>query len=275
MVRLYKHLVRALWMMLRNMSDRVGADTLDDLWLRAVRGIYSSEDMKNMETDILPRSFGELIKLIDKVSYGQRADQDIIDLVVTQLQLPWIDNMTSMRKLKALRRALLLPEELNKLREVMNEQEFHCPSCGSTFQIGEMCTITKSDTGGLRVVCAHCTVPTSVSCLYGKHKIGFRSSGLKAQMLKCEECSNPKLKVNDQVVQEPQLNEPGPALALEAPGVVRFRAVVRPAAINPFGQGDFVVGRRRDRPQVNRAAPLPLVPLLDEDIDEGDNDDPR
>ena len=91
-------------------------------------------------------------------------DKALLDKIIEILKNAGARNVISGNTLKALRYALLLPEETAGLVERLRRKEMSCSGCGHPFMDGEVVTFRAQDPPGF--VCASCYLPTVISCTY-------------------------------------------------------------------------------------------------------------
>lgn len=96
-------------------------------------------------------------------SYGSN-DSMLLDAVVSILKMPYGRNAISGATYDALKRAILMPEEMSEALEAKNVAH-SCINCGKRFQNGEMATAII-DNGYMTFRCARCNVPTYHSCAH-------------------------------------------------------------------------------------------------------------
>jgi hypothetical protein len=96
-------------------------------------------------------------------------DVDLVDQVVNICKFPYIGSTLTPQVIRNLQKAILLPEELNELKETIKKKEMVCYSCAHTFLPGEM-VIFDIDTvsGSVRFSCTGCQTPTRINCPCGK-----------------------------------------------------------------------------------------------------------
>lgn len=99
---------------------------------------------------------------IGQLSKRKDSDGDLLDTIVNVLRLPW-GNYFSSGAIKALRDAILTPNELTDLRKSFKTVS-KC-ACGHEFQSAEMATINvANDT--ILITCTHCARPSYIRCDY-------------------------------------------------------------------------------------------------------------
>ena len=89
---------------------------------------------------------------------------DLIDTLVTVLQLPYARNTLSGKTMQSLKKALLLPSELNGIKETLKKKERHCAGCGHKFVSSEVATITTGEQDEGLLMCIKCIIPTYIRC---------------------------------------------------------------------------------------------------------------
>lgn len=117
-----------------------------------------------------PDSLDDLIKttvdqlLAINVERKSGEDGNLINAIVRILQLPFSRNMIgSGNTLKALRTALLLPEEMGGLVRRLEARELTCVGCSRPLRQEEMVTISQ-DGQGVMLMCHACMRPTVMAC---------------------------------------------------------------------------------------------------------------
>jgi hypothetical protein len=85
----------------------------------------------------------------------------LIDQIVELLKEPYSRNVLSGKTLNALRRAILLPEEMAKVAEAFRK-ELACAACGKTFVNTEMAIFEAGPP--VAFFCTRCTIPSFAAC---------------------------------------------------------------------------------------------------------------
>ncbi len=128
-----------------------------------------------------------------------RVDGDLIDTMVHVLGLPHAASVLSGRTLEALRKAILLPDEIAGLRTRLAEQELHCSNCARPFVSNEMLCIVRNTTGtSPAIYCAACRTPTVRACTNcnSTNKVALSTTTIKGITRACT-CDTCKLVNND------------------------------------------------------------------------------
>lgn len=197
-----------------------------------------------------------LIQLVAEqlTSSDANNDRDLIDTIVRVLGLPNSRNTLAGSTLHALQRAILLPEELVKLKDQLSKDK-HCASCGHLFVTGEMtCFLDQGNDGGA-FCCARCQRPSYIASDNDPKKSlnvkTFKplSLALSKKYLTTEE---PKSADADQILQD--------LIALNPDGVVEAAMnhdnVVRMGQ-NPQPAGVFAPAFQAQEPAWHVAAGIP------------------
>ena len=184
MIRLYRDFVLQIRGVLRWIEESIPTEKRDVLD-RIV--LDYSENGEGFQT------YRELADLLDKqLSQSENYDKDLIDVMVEVLQLPYTQNRLTVNTLLKLKRALLLPDEFNALREELKRKELYCMGCNRSLQDQEV-TVIRRDGGDIRLYCAACSKPNFIACKSGKHTLTVGKPLLNTWMKateKCETCEN-------------------------------------------------------------------------------------
>ena len=97
---------------------------------------------------------------------GSGEDGNLINAIIRILQLPFARNAINGEQLKALRTALLLPEELGGLTARLEARELTCGQCSRPLRNEEMVTISR-DRQGVVLLCHACMRPSVMACDHG------------------------------------------------------------------------------------------------------------
>jgi hypothetical protein len=137
-------------------------DELDPKDPRALLG-SALKFLPNMNSGEMPLEalITETAKML--VSKGAGVERDLIDMIVHTLSLPHVRNVISGEMIKALRQAILLPEEISLFKAKVDARELFCASCGHKFVNGEMSTMQTSKEG-TAFHCTGCVRPNYVRC---------------------------------------------------------------------------------------------------------------
>lgn len=113
----------------------------------------------------------------------------VIDAVIQILNLPYARNRIGSDALKSLRRALLLPDEVAKLRDTLSKKESVCVNCRRKLEPNELVTFNYAEDGNAALYCIKCVRPEVIPC-HGCGEtatIGQRlKSVIKATCLTCQ-----------------------------------------------------------------------------------------
>lgn len=174
MLRFYKDFMENCLMVLLYLDRSAGID-LNDVnqwamkrsWSPEVKGIIKSRmyglggsDGTTLQTMITTLT-DKLSKLKEERESGQ--DGNLINAIVRTLQLPFPRNVMSGETLKALRTALLLPEEIGGLTQRLEARELRCGGCSRKLRNEEMVTLMEDRQGGV-LMCHTCVRPSYVMC---------------------------------------------------------------------------------------------------------------
>ena len=178
MLRIYKDFIRRLLLIClhykaigwsvagayRDVSERLGRDSIsrtpeEDLARRALKFLYEDDGFNSRSVEL-----SELIDWMSKmlISSDKSDDRDLIDTIVRVLELPYSRNALSGSAVSRLRAGLLVPDELSKLRPIL-EGETSCTRCGHKFQNGEMTVFYSEGPNGRVFVCTRCKRPSSMA----------------------------------------------------------------------------------------------------------------
>src|SRR3990167_1152252 len=171
MLRFYKEFMENCLLALLYVERSVGIE-MDDItqwavkrtWHQEMKSIiksraYSRSDM-NLKTMIATLT-EKLGKLKEERETGQ--DGNLINAIVRTLQLPFPRNVMTGDTLKALRTALLLPEEIGGLIQRLEARELRCGGCSRKLKSEEMVTIAE-DRQGVILMCHACMRPSNIAC---------------------------------------------------------------------------------------------------------------
>jgi hypothetical protein len=114
-----------------------------------------------MDIETLDGMIDKLIKIVPTPQ--KNTDQDLLDTIIFMLQLPYFGSRLSLKTVKALRDAILIPEELAKLKNELAKNELRCNSCEHIFASGEAMIFTRN-TDGVSVTCLNCGTPSLRAC---------------------------------------------------------------------------------------------------------------
>lgn len=114
--------------------------------------------------DVLKGVFGQLTKT-------KSDDLDLLDLIVRTLRLPFV-NYFSTASVKALRDAILTPNELSELKSAVKANT-KCV-CGHDFSAGEAVSLCMEN-GLISIQCTKCQRPTLVCCDYCRGVVAITS----------------------------------------------------------------------------------------------------
>lgn len=89
--------------------------------------------------------------------------ESLVELVAEVLQEPLARQMLSASTIERLRRAILDPEEVARLRQ-NQERTLACVNCGQLMQQREMITWSNSAAGQTALYCTRCVAPQTVRC---------------------------------------------------------------------------------------------------------------
>ncbi len=213
MIKLFKGVVQQLLLVMAYLSDRGYSMQdvrrgMEDEWggrvpnqrnglqtpenWAAVRGVMTALEEGVLEQGTFSSLFDDLVLTLK--AKGKHS-QDLIDALVDVVKSPYSRNVLSGNALSALRKALLLPDEMAGLTQRLRKREMACAMCGHEFQQGETVTI-YSEREAIVIVCCSCYFPSLMRCskCSGCAEIPQKlRDGLNGAR-KCEECKHPKPK---------------------------------------------------------------------------------
>jgi hypothetical protein len=178
MVRMYRYMAERTAMALAFLRANTGApDKIITNFGQQYRRTVNGDDplarifYDHFDVDTpygTPYKVGDLIQnLTEQIQQMKERDQnetgDLIERMVSILQLPYSRNLLSGRTIGALRQALLLPQELSGTGTALQQRELSCVSCGRKMQHGEMATVTI-DHNTMSLQCYQCFQPTHAAC---------------------------------------------------------------------------------------------------------------
>lgn len=226
----------------------VGKNLLDE---GGLANLLDHTQQEMTEVNSLKDEIRELYEQLSK----PRVDLDLIDTIVSLLNLPYGTNQISHQTIDNLRKAILNPEELAALKKDLAKQEMHCSNCQRLFGNGEMLTSAIGQGGRIYLYCAACKVPEFRTC---DHCTTGGRVNLSNQVLRairkasvCPACINRKMS--------------------EAPGHVAPAAAAGNEPAQPRGVFRVDWGRRLE-PAVGRAVnpahlvPVPAPPIFADDV---------
>lgn len=207
MIRLYREMAETLLMLLlfikdRGVSLRDVRNYAEENWYRVDTRNATQEEtvavvryaLESPSAD--PPTFDSLIKTLvsqlrAKVYGDSRKEGDLIDRLVRALGLPYSRNVIGGSTMDALKKALLLPEELAGLNKRLTEKEKSCGMCGHNMERGDLASIFYDGTGYI-IVCANCSTPSHLPCGYcGTERIPLSSETREVLRPKerCKKCA--------------------------------------------------------------------------------------
>lgn len=107
--------------------------------------------------------------VLDRNNVNTDSHKDLIDTIVQILQLPYADARFTPKVITALRKAVLLPEEILNFNSEIQKQELCCYKCNKPFTAFESATAVKVGTS-MAFGCNACTPPATIRCRCGKPK---------------------------------------------------------------------------------------------------------
>lgn len=167
MIRLYRAMVEQLLMAVMYLQDR--GVKADDATAVILKHFKTRGDMNVVRTTYNNGvSFHDWTAIIEQLRdvLGGPSDQHtddsrLVDTIVRILQLPHARNILSGKTYNALKKALLMPDELGKLLDA-KRLEAGCVECGHTFEEGEVATVHFD--GDYVFKCVLCYIPTLTRC---------------------------------------------------------------------------------------------------------------
>lgn len=176
---------------------------------------------------------GEQLTTTEKVDDGE-----LIDLIVTTLQLPFSRNILAGPALHSLRQAILLPTELAGLRTRLQAQETSCGHCGQEVVNGELVTMVREGGGLNSVWCQRCAPAVNsgiaiVACQKCSSHVPLAGKVVKLLKIACQTCLGRK-------VDSPGAAEVEPITILNDPPVFRRMTPVAGTATGRGGGAEAV-----------------------------------
>lgn len=135
---------------------------------RLVTASYSI--LKGASASGVSDSVDEMLALMDKQleqhggDLGEQKYADLIDVMVNVLQLPYLRSNFNSKRLEQMKRALLLPDELNALKVNLKKKERYCMGCNHQFKNGESVVYSMGDGGDPGLLCTTCLQPQWIRC---------------------------------------------------------------------------------------------------------------
>lgn len=125
--------------------------------------IYSSTSYNGMGSEETWDALVSQVTAQLKSDSSTSGDASLVDTVIDLLQAPYGRNVVSGKTLVALRKALLLPEELAVFQAMARQREHNCGGCAKPLGNGEMVTIYRGG-NDTHVRCVRCMVPVMTGC---------------------------------------------------------------------------------------------------------------
>ena len=167
MVRMYKETVSQLLSVLCWIDNHYNSMVLDE--------VVAEADVTKEGS----RSLRDMIAGLQAQLNDEGTDVSLIAGIVRLFQFPFLGNRLSFGTLSKLRRAILLPSELNGLLEDLRKSELTCSNCGGMLYDGQL--IVLSSKQGHQLFCVNCMGPTCVTCKHG-HKLPVTKPLIEALM---------------------------------------------------------------------------------------------
>lgn len=168
---------------------------------------------------------GELGEQLAHADHPQ-ADHNIIDEVISLLNLPYVRNTINAEAIRRLRKAVLIPEEAASLTVKLDRLELHCGGCQALLQEGEMVTLHVGEGRNAEriIYCTRCRVPEYMPCRSCRRTHDIPAS-LAKMLRKAHKCEPDMLATDPAPPERPDaINIP---VAVAAPRI-RFNANVAP-----------------------------------------------
>lgn len=145
-------------------------DTLAATWARREQisqRLYQALYMAN--SGRIPKdSIKDLLDMLEaQLSHSNSHEHvEVLEWLIQTLASPGASRVLAGTTLRTLREALLYPEALEKLREIMaNAPPVHCGSCGHQFQNHEIGVMDLNKESQIsNIYCTTCASPVSVAC---------------------------------------------------------------------------------------------------------------
>lgn len=177
---------------LRRVQDDMPVGVETDPLSLAVHQAFADVGDGNLAFDPLDE-MGKVMSSL--LASKKKLSSDLIDSLVGAVSGPYSRNALSGPMLTAMRKALLLPDEVAGLTARLRKKELACAHCGHEYVLGEAVGIyIERDT--VSVLCSTCYFPYSMRCRTCSGVAQFPSK-LRDAMRKstvCESCKNPKPK---------------------------------------------------------------------------------
>jgi len=150
MFRLYRQFVEQVLLILVYLryGKRVDIGEVNTYATRPSLPLYVTDIANRVLSEEEHLSIDEMISELIRQIEQHRGDDnksarevDLIDNIVSILNLPFARNALNRGTLYALRQALLLPEEMAALNVKLKQRELTCSDCGHILRGGEMVTL--------------------------------------------------------------------------------------------------------------------------------------
>jgi hypothetical protein len=148
-----------------------------DQTLRAINRYVDPEPDEPSTTEVLETA-------IMAAARKKSDDMDLIDTIVSHLQLPNAAQYFNTAYLKGLRDAILRPDELIKWRKNANET-LKCCSCGKDLIRGELMTVENGGDGSMKFACHKCAHPSIVACRECGKAMGIKAGFNPSKGVEC------------------------------------------------------------------------------------------
>ena len=282
MLRFYKQFMSSVLLALMYMREGyvedISSTSIIENGKRYKRGRYNpawSKQVHYTAIEKIMNKFGDDHKSIDEIietiatqiaNIGQHpeAEVDLIDTIVSMLQLPYGRNVIGGETLRKLRNAILNPEELQKFKTRVLSGELCCGDCGKTLTNYEMVTFVK-DNNSVRFLCTNCVTPRVKACPSSNRdceavEIPAKILGqLNKVSSKCKVCS-PKVEDIVRIAEGTPIPIEVPTIteALPAPRITTNRTLLRPG--DPLDLDNDIAARiytrDNERNEVREVDPL-------------------
>ena len=168
MVRLYDNQAQLLALLLAyvRLSLELNSSNIVRYFANQPKRMRESGDWKvlcALAERLDPPDSNELLNnLLEQLTKTPNHDADLVEVIVETLGLEYSRNRFASGSVEELRKAILLPDELRKVKESLAKKELQC-SCGHRYQDGELTTLSVNRES-VFISCARCRLPHYVVC---------------------------------------------------------------------------------------------------------------
>lgn len=178
-----------------------------------VRSQTNGPDLAWINSTTEVKGIRETIKLAEVVEVGiaqlrtPRQDGDLLDAIVEATGMPFRMGLINRDFVHALERAILRPDEVQKLKQIISNKETTCFNCHRTLLEGELVTFQGRESHRA-LSCARCTPPTLIAntCCHSHSEINPKRAFIIQKDRKCPtHTANPGAPAVENVRTEPPL----------------------------------------------------------------------